>query len=75
MGEKVELNFIPEDIRPVVKLTQFSEQTRLVIHNPSGRVVKIFMLKAWNEVLKQLLVEYPREILKKNRYGDILIMR
>lgn len=75
MAEKIDLNFEPEHISPVVKLTQFSEQTRLVIHNPSGKVVKIFMLKAWNKVLKQLLVEYPREILKKNRYGDILIMR
>lgn len=60
------------------KLTRIDPKTNFVIHNRSKKIFYIFRKGCENEVITQLLAKKQvTEIshLRKNRYGDLLIMQ
>lgn len=76
MGKKVnmmeDLSFMDyED----PKLTRIDKTTKFVIENSSGQVKFIFRKKKENDIIKALIKKgIPLSQLRKNKYGDILIM-
>lgn len=59
-------------------LTRIDPATKFVIKHSSGRIIYVFRETKYNEIVQKLIDSHKIESvsdLRKNRYGDLLIIK